>query len=154
MSEMRVLRPTLAITVQKWPLKTPFRIAGHCFDAFETVTVELACDGVIGRGEAFGVHYRGDSVQSMTAQLERVRSTIEAGLTRDKLQSLLPAAGARNALDCAWWALEAKLSGKSAWQLAGMDRPRPLLTTFTCGAGTPQEMATAAKDYRGARVLK
>lgn len=154
MSEARVLRPELQVTAQKWPLKKPFKIAGHSFDAFETVTVRLESEGRVGCGEAAGMHYLGESVQTMIAAIERVRSTIEAGLTRDQVQQLLPAGGARNALDCAWWALEAKLSGQSAWQLADMDRPRPLLTTFTCGAGSPQEMAAAAKEYRSARALK
>src|SRR5262245_21532706 len=125
MNEVHLLRPELQVTAQKWPLKKPFKMAGHCYDAFQTVTVTLTSKEIVGCGEAFGVHYRGDSVQTMIAAIERVRSSIETGLTRDELQQLLPAGGARNALDCAWWALEAKLSGQSAWQLAGMDRPRP-----------------------------
>ena len=39
---------------------------------------------------------------------------------------LLPPCGARNALDCALWELEAELSGIPVWQLAGVSRVRSL----------------------------
>jgi L-alanine-DL-glutamate epimerase-like enolase superfamily enzyme len=67
----------------------------------------------------------------------------------------LPAGGARNALDCALWDLEAKLTGRSVWQLAGLEKPRSIVTTLTCGADTPQNMAAKAKgDYVNARAIK
>jgi len=62
-------------------------------------------------------------------QIEAVRARIEAGIDRESLQRLLPTGGARNAVDCALWDLEAKLTGRPAWQIAGLDPPRPLLTT-------------------------
>jgi len=73
---------------------------------------------------------------------------------RRSLQLLLPPGGARNALDCALWDLEAKTTGRPAWQIAGLEEPRPLLTTLTCSAGTPAEMASAARAYTMARALK
>ena len=50
----------------------------------------------------------------MVEVLEASRSAIEAGIDRAALQTLLPAGGARNALDCALWELEAKRTGKAA----------------------------------------
>ena len=38
--------------------------------------------------------------------------------------------------------------------LAGLDAPRPLLTTFTVGADEPATMAEAARGFPGARALK
>jgi L-alanine-DL-glutamate epimerase-like enolase superfamily enzyme len=70
------------------------------------------------------------------------------------LRYLLPAGGARNALDCALWDLEAKLAGKPAWQLAGLAALEPLVTTFTVGADSPEKMAEAARAYSGARAIK
>jgi L-alanine-DL-glutamate epimerase-like enolase superfamily enzyme len=52
------------------------------------------------------------------------------------------------------WDLESKLSGRPAWEIAGLDRPRPLLTTFTCGAETPEKMAASARAYKHARAIK
>jgi L-alanine-DL-glutamate epimerase-like enolase superfamily enzyme len=57
-------------------------------------------------------------------------------------------------VDCALWDLEAQLSGKSAWQIADLDQPHPLLTTFTCGAEDPKVMAKAALAFGGARAIK
>ncbi|HEY4970051.1 MAG TPA: enolase C-terminal domain-like protein, partial [Steroidobacteraceae bacterium] len=60
----------------------------------------------------------------------------------------------RNALDCALWDLEAKLTGRPAWQIAGLERPQRLLTTLTCGAETPEKMAATALGYAQARAIK
>jgi len=79
---------------------------------------------------------------------------VEAGLDRAALQTLLPPGGARNALDCALWDLEAKLSGRPAWQIAGLEPPQPLLTTFTVGANNPDKMAADARAYTQAKAIK
>jgi L-alanine-DL-glutamate epimerase-like enolase superfamily enzyme len=67
---------------------------------------------------------------------------------------LLPPGGARNAIDCAFWDLEAHRSGKEVWQLAGLPPPKPLITTFTLGADDPSVMAAGATKYANARALK
>jgi L-alanine-DL-glutamate epimerase-like enolase superfamily enzyme len=145
---------TLRTELEKWPLRIPFRITGYTWEYIKVVLVSLEKDGQVGRGEAAGVYYRNDKPASMLTQIETLRSTIEAGISREALQQLLPAGGARNALDCALWDLQAKLSGRRAWQLAGLQTPRALLTTFTCGADTPQKMVEAARAYSGARANK
>src|SRR5687768_12002460 len=90
----------------------------------------------------------------MVEQIEAVRSSIEAGMDRDSLQQLLPVGGARNALDCAFWDLDAKLSGDAVWRQAGLENPRSVLTTFTCGADTPRNMSACALAYAHARAIK
>ena len=145
---------TLHAKVECWPLVTPFRIAGHTWESLEVLVVRLETDGRIGRGESAGVYYRNDTPRSMLAQVESLRTRIESGLTRQALQALLAPGGARNALDCALWDLEAKLTGRPAWVIAGLGSPKPLLTTFTCGANTPEMMAAATKAYVGARAIK
>jgi L-alanine-DL-glutamate epimerase-like enolase superfamily enzyme len=70
------------------------------------------------------------------------------------LQELLPPGGARNAVDCALWELEAKRAQRSVWQLAELPGVRPLLTTFTLGADAPSVMAAGARKYAQARALK
>lgn len=135
-------------------LAEPFVITGHVFHHVPVTRVELHQDGVVGRGEAAGVYYRDDRPDDMLATIEALRGRIEAGLDREALRRLLPPGGARNALDCALWELEARRSGKTVWQLAGLDAVRPLLTTFTAGADTPEKMATRAASYAGARAIK
>ena len=90
------------------------------------------------------MYYLGDDVEAMVAAIERVRADVEAGIGRDSLQALLPPGGARNALDCALWDLEAKTAGKPVWRLAGVPELRPLRTTITLGAAAPETMAASA----------
>jgi L-alanine-DL-glutamate epimerase-like enolase superfamily enzyme len=144
----------LELSLEQWPLVSPFRITGYTWESIPVLLVRLEKDGQVGQGEAAGVYYKNDTPASMLTQIESQRRTIEAGITRDGVQSLLPRGGARNALDCALWDLEAKLSGRAAWQIAGLTKPRPLLTTFTCGADEPDKMAGAARGYSSARAIK
>jgi L-alanine-DL-glutamate epimerase-like enolase superfamily enzyme len=135
-------------------LSAPFRISGYVFEAMPATVVTLRRGGCFGRGEAAGVYYNDDHPEGMLATLEALRPRIEAGLDRAALRALLPAGGARNALDCALWELEAQLAGEPVWRLAGLDAVRPLLTTFTVGADAPAAMAEKAAAYAGARALK
>jgi L-alanine-DL-glutamate epimerase-like enolase superfamily enzyme len=154
MKPMAVGPLELQVDLEKWPLKAPLRITGYSWDSSEVLLVRLEASGKIGLGEGAGVFYKNDSPAKMRLQLEGLRGTIEKGLTRDMIQTLLPPGGARNALDCALWDLEAKLTGQPAWQMAGLEGLRPLLTTFTCGANSPEEMARVARSYRSARAIK
>jgi L-alanine-DL-glutamate epimerase-like enolase superfamily enzyme len=146
---------TLRVAIEKFPFKEPFHITGYTMTDTEVVAVELEQDGHVGRGEASGVYYRKfDDAASNVKQIEAVRPRIEIGIDRDSLQSLLPAGGARNAVDCALWDLEAKRTGLNAWQIAGLKQPQPLLTTMTVGANTAEKMAAGARAYAQARAIK
>jgi L-alanine-DL-glutamate epimerase-like enolase superfamily enzyme len=142
------------VEIEKWPLKIPFCITGHTTIEVDIVVVTLKQRNCIGRGEAAGVYYRGDDVPCMVKQIEGARLLVEEGIDRESLRQLLPPGGARNAIDCALWDLEAKVSGRPAWEIAGLGRPRPLLTTFTCGADEPEIMALTARGYTNARAIK
>ena len=139
-----------SIHTEIWPVSRPFRITGREWTAFDSVVVELSRDGVIGRGEALGVFYANETAASMTAEIEAVAKTIETGVDRAALGTLLPPGGARNAIDCALWDLEAKSSGRSIWDLTGVT-PKTLTTVFTIGIeATPAIMANhaaAAAEY-------
>ncbi len=135
-------------------LKAPFRISGHVFESSDVVVVTLRDGETSGRGEGCGVYYLGDDAAHMLAEIEAARGAIEAGLTREELRSVMPPGGGRNAVDCALWELEAARAGQSAWALAGMPVLRPLLTTFTLGADTPELMAKGALAYADARAIK
>ena len=145
---------TLDFAVERLPLAKPFRISGHVFTESEVVVVTLSDGTHSGRGEAAGVYYLGDDVAAMTAAIARVRDAVAGGITREALQALLPAGGARNAIDCALWELEARRSGVAVHELAGLPAPRPLRTTFTLGADDPDVMAAGAVGYAQARALK
>jgi L-alanine-DL-glutamate epimerase-like enolase superfamily enzyme len=90
----------------------------------------------------------------MLAAIETVRPEIESGLSRDRLQRLLPPCGARNAIDCALWELDSRLARVPVWKLAGVPRPKALITTFTLGADDPAAMAEGARRYADAKAIK
>jgi L-alanine-DL-glutamate epimerase-like enolase superfamily enzyme len=132
----------------------PFRISGYVFEAMPSVVATITERNVAGRGEAAGVYYLGDDQAHMIDAIERVREEIERGLTREALQALLPPGGARNALDCALWELEANLAGKPVWELAGVRRPEPLVTTFTLPADDPSVIERRLQSITFAKAIK
>ncbi len=151
---MSFTKLTLEVRNENLRLKEPFRISGYTFNESPVTLVTLRDGSFEGRGEAAGVYYLNDAPESMQATIEKQREAIESGLTREELRDLLPAGGARNALDCALWELGAARAGVPVWHLAGIAAPRPLLTTFTVSAKTPEAMAEGAKGYTQARAIK
>ena len=144
-------RRILAVSAEPWELKLPFKITGHVFVAPELLHVSISEGDSIGNGEGAGVYYLGETGESMVADVESVRAAVEQGAGRKELLSLLPAGGARNAIDCALWDLEAKRSGKSIWELTGI-RPGPTQTVYTVGIDTPQEMARRARSLESSII--
>ncbi len=145
---------TLATRLERWEYTYPFRITGHDWTHCEVLYVEIERDGLCGRGEAAGIYYKNDPPSHALAEVERVRADIVAGVDRDGLLELLPPGGARNAIDCALWDLEAKERGIPVWQLAGLHAPHPIVTTYTIGADDPNVMAQRAREFADARALK
>ena len=135
---------TLDLRVERFPYHRPFRISGHVFTETALLVAELSDGTHVGRGEGAGVYYLGDDIEHMLAEATRVRGDIENGATREDLQALLPPGGARNAIDCAYWELEAKQAGVPVWELAGLTAPKALRSTLTLGADSAANMAKAA----------
>ena len=131
------------------PLRKSFSISRGSKTSAETLLVTLSRDGQSGRGECVPYGRYGETVESVTSQIESVRKAFEGGLTREALQDTLPAGAARCAVDCAMWDLEAKLAGKPVWQLAGLPEPRPLQTAVTIVLDAPEAMAEEALNAPG-----
>ena len=137
---------------QSWPLDKPFRIARGSRTEARVVVVTVTNGHYTGRGEAVPSARYGQTVESVLAQIESMKS--EKSLDRQKIQQLLPAGAARNALDCALWDLEAKVSGKRAWELANILIVPEVETSFTISLDTPAAMAAAARENAAAPILK
>jgi len=135
------------------PLHEPLVITGHSFSHLNTVWVTLEQDGVMGRGEGTGSYYLGETQDSIVEAIESITPALEAGLTRDGLQDLLPPGGARNAVDCALWDLECKRSGQSIWERLSIT-PRELTTVATIGVGDASAMAAHATRWSSYPHLK
>ena len=149
---------TLTIAVERWPLRHAFTISRGAKTEAVVVVAELS-DGrdpikLRGRGECVPYARYGESVDTVTQAIEAVRPALACGLTRTGLQAAMPPGAARNALDCAFWDLEAKRGGRSVHELAGLPAPRPLTTAFTISLGTPAAMAEAAGKASARALLK
>jgi L-alanine-DL-glutamate epimerase-like enolase superfamily enzyme len=107
------------------------------------IVVLTVSDGEhIGRGECVPAARYNQSTASVLAQIESIQG--DKNLNRQSLQDLLPAGAARNALDCALWDLEAKISGKRGWELANIPIGPEVETSFTISLDTPEKMGAAA----------
>jgi L-Ala-D/L-Glu epimerase len=135
-----------------WPLKEVFRISRGSRTEARVVVVTVNDGKNTGRGESVPIARYSQSVDSVLAQIESINSG--RNLDRAKLQRLLPPGAACNALDCALWDLEAKISGKRAWELANIPIVPEIETSFTISLDTPAAMATAAKANARAPILK
>jgi len=146
---------SLSIVHERWPLKEPFRFTGHRVDVLDTICVKLERDGISGHGECVPPVVFNVTADAVIAAIESVRRDIEAGIDQQALQSLLPRGAARNAVDCALWDLEAKASGRTIWDLAGIDAVQSLEIDLSLGLDSPAAMADAARAAAQTwRVLK
>ncbi|MET0533342.1 MAG: N-acetyl-D-Glu racemase DgcA [Steroidobacter sp.] len=146
----------MKLTIQKksWPLREPFVISRATYTNSDVIIVALQDGELIARGEAAGVDYHGETLDSMVAQLEALRGRIEAGVTRLELLHLLPVGGARNALDSALWDLEAKRTGRRAWDIAGVGNTREIASAVTIGIRSLEAYEKSARELARYRWLK
>ena len=143
----------VSVTPHAWPLRKPFKISREVSTTADTVVFEIVNGSSRGRGEAAGVSYAGETIESITAELATVRDRVAAGLDRDELQALMPPGGARNAVDCALWDLESKQSGKSVWERIGW-KPEPVVTVYTVGIDDAARMRDDAAAHSDCPILK
>lgn len=148
------MKREVTATKRIWRLNEPFVISRSSRTTSEVVVVQIAEGDRVGRGEATGVRYHGENPTTLLEQIDRVRSAIESGVGRRELLSLLPAGGARNALDAALWDLESKLTGKPVWQLAGVQRPSALVTNVTIGIRSLEDYEERARALSAYPWLK
>jgi L-Ala-D/L-Glu epimerase len=120
------MKRSVRVARHTWPLKEPFVISRGVQTLAPVILVQIHDHGVVGRGEAAGVSYHGETQETMIQQVECVRADIAAGAGRRDLLDLLPPGGARNALDAAMWDLDAKLHGVPVWKLAGIEPHEPV----------------------------
>ena len=148
------VRLTLALAAERWPIAGSFAISRGSKTEAVVVVAELADGRVRGRGECVPYSRYGESVDTVLAQIEALRPQLAAGLDRHGLQTAMAPGAARNALDCAFWDLEAKRSGRPVHELAGLPAPKAVTTAYTISLDEPAVMAKAAAKAAGRALLK
>jgi L-Ala-D/L-Glu epimerase len=140
----------ITVTPDTFALAQTFTISRGSKTHAHVLTVRVTRDGVTGWGECVPYARYGESLDSVAAQIASLPATI----TREALQSALPAGAARNAVDCALWDLAAKTAGKPIWQLANLPEPRPVQTAFTLSLNSPEVMRAEAAKHAQRPILK
>jgi L-Ala-D/L-Glu epimerase len=137
-------------------LAEEFGIARGSRTAQAVVQVELEHDGLIGRGEAAPVYYRGESVETATEFLGAAGGrlgddafAVEATLAQFDGQD----AAGRAALDAALHDWVGRRLGVPVWRLLGLSRSAPP-TSYTVGMDTVDGTRDRARRGRSFRALK
>ena len=144
----------LATEIRRFPLSGTFTISRGSRTEAVVVEARLSAGGATGRGECVPYARYGETVESVIAQIEGLRDALASGLDREGLQRALPSGAARNALDCAFWDLEAKRSARRVWELAGLPQPGPEITAYTLSLESPEVMRATAEENARRPLLK
>ena len=145
---------SLFVRTERWPIAGSFSISRGAKTEAQVVVAELSDGRHKGRGECVPYARYDETVAGVMAALGAIGNKLAFGLDRMALQQAMPAGAARNALDCAFWDLEAKRAARPAYELAGLGAPQPLTTAYTISLGTPATMAEAARVASARKLLK
>ena len=144
----------LSVKADSFKIDGVFRISRGSRTVSKVVTVTLMDGEFTGVGECVPYPRYGESVESVIAEIESIAPKVADGLDRIGLQDAMPAGAARNAIDCAFWDLEAKKSGKRVWELLDLPAPDELTTAFTISFDEPDTMRAKAAENAHRPLLK
>jgi L-Ala-D/L-Glu epimerase len=144
----------LTVTRRAWVLARPFATAHGVKTTVDVVVAEISDGDSRGRGEGVPLHRYGESIDSVVAAVDAMKGEVFSGLNRETLQRAMPPGAARNALDCAFWDIDAKRAYRSVAELAGLGAMTPVMTAFTIALDTPEKMAELAVANRARPLLK
>src|SRR5262247_1433910 len=145
---------SLAVRTEHWPIAGSFAISRGAKTRASVVVAELSDGRHVGRGECVPYARYGETVEGVVEAISALKGEIAQGLDRGGLQEAMRSGAARNALDCAFWDLAAKRSGKRVHELAGLPPPKPLVTAYTISLAEPEIMAEQAAKAAGRALLK
>jgi len=144
----------LSVRIERWPLAGAFTISRGSKTESVVVVAELNDGAHRGRGESAPYARYGETADGVAAAIEAMRPGLQQGLDRSALQQAMPAGAARNALDCAYWDISAKQTGRRAYELASIGTPAPVVTAYTISLASAADMAAAAERASWRPLLK
>jgi L-alanine-DL-glutamate epimerase-like enolase superfamily enzyme len=150
----------LRVATKELALAEAFGIARGSRTSQTVAQVELEHDGIVGRGEASAVYYRGESIDAVVDFL----STTAPPLVGDdpfaledieeRLEDVDGLTGGKSALDGALHDWVGKRLGAPLWRMLGLT-PRAPHTSFTIGIDTVEgtrERVRRAQEFRSLKV--
>src|ERR1700722_12110845 len=108
----------LSVQVERWPIAGSFAISRGAKTEAAVVVAELSDGRQRGRGECVPYTRYGETIEGVAAEIAAMGAQIARGLDRVGLQAGMRPGAARNALDCAFWDLSAKQSGRPVHEIA------------------------------------
>lgn len=145
-SGARGARNMIRITRDSFQLAEVFTISRGSRTEVQVLTVHIEQNGLIGRGECVPYAHYGETLDSVTAQIEDYIANGDS--------SRMPAGAARNAVDCAIWDIEAKTVGQRVWEMMNLPAPQPVTSAFTLSLDTPENMRASAAKHAHRPLLK
>ncbi|KUM27601.1 dipeptide epimerase [Mesorhizobium loti] len=144
----------ISVEAERFPIAGTFTISRGSKTEAEVITVTIGENGHVGRGECVPYKRYSETMDGVHAAIEAMRERIASGIDRTALLAAMPAGAARNAIDCALWDLEAKLSGRPAADAIGAVSPKALETAYTLSLDEPEAMAGQARANASRPLLK
>lgn len=144
----------LSVNAERFPIAGTFTISRGSKTEAEVITCTISDGAFVGHGECVPYKRYGETVEGVQAAIEAIAPRIASGIDRQALMTAMPAGAARNAVDCALWDLEAKMSGTPVWRHFSDVAPKALETAYTLSLGTPEAMAAQALENALRPLLK
>jgi L-Ala-D/L-Glu epimerase len=137
------------------PLAEDFAIARGSRTTQEVVQLELELDGLVGRGEAAPIYYRGETIATVSSYLERAAPRLgdDPFALEEVLRRIEGDAAGRSAIDAALHDWVGRRLGVPVWRLLGLSRGGPP-TSYTIGIDTLDGTRRRVRGARGYRALK
>ncbi|WP_136621021.1 MULTISPECIES: N-acetyl-D-Glu racemase DgcA [Mesorhizobium] len=144
----------ISVEAERFPIAGTFTISRGSKTEAEVISCTISEGGHAGRGECVPYKRYGETMDGVREAIEAMRGRIAGGISRTALLDAMPAGAARNAIDCALWDLEAKISGTSVADAMGAAPLRALETAYTLSLGEPEAMAAQARANAARPLLK
>lgn len=144
----------ISVEAERFPIAGTFTISRGSKTEAEVITCTISDGDNRGWGECVPYKRYRETMESVRDAIEAMRRQMEGGISRKDLLDAMPAGAARNAIDCALWDLEAKISGVAVADAIHAVPLSALETAYTLSLGEPEAMAAQARANAGRPLLK
>lgn len=144
----------IKVVKEQFSLQHVFRIARGAKTQADVVVVTISDNHNTGWSEA--VPY-GRYQESLDSVIEQINTRSQSTLNSENITGLiasLPSGAARNALDCAWWDLQAKQKKTTVAALLALAPALPCVTAQTLSIDSPEAMAKAVLALNNPPLVK
>ena len=148
------MRLTIEAKHETLPLAQTFAISRGAKTQADVVVVTVTNGEFTGWGESVPYARYGQSIEGTLNKIKCAKPAIKHIDDHQRLNTILPACAARNALDCALWDLKSKIENKPVAQLIDLQEIKSCVTAQTVSVASIQEMQKNARALRNSELIK